>query len=152
MTCMGKESEKRWICVSVQLMHFAVWLTLTQMQIEQPIRFGGVLHWVLLQGVGLSLQWLLWGTRASVVEAPRLQSVDSVVVVHGLRWSVASGIFPYRDRTPVPYTGRQILIHCTTREVPTFCFIFFSLSNPFMKLFNIDKQPTSLFFQNVISF
>ena len=33
--------------------------------------------------------------------------------------ALASGIFPDQGKTRVPCTGRQILIHCTTREVPT---------------------------------
>ena len=36
----------------------------------------------------------LWGVRASVVVAPKLQSTVSIVVVHRLSCSAASGIFP----------------------------------------------------------
>ena len=42
-----------------------------------------------------------------------------------------------RDRTCVSYIGRQILIHCTTKEVPTIIFLiprnlFSSISNLFL--------------------
>ena len=47
-----------------------------------------------------------------------LQSRGSVAVVHGLAppWHVESS--QTRDQTRVPCIGRQIPIHCTTREVP----------------------------------
>ena len=43
---------------------------------------------------------------------------DAGVVVHGLGapWHVESS--QTRDQTHVPCTGKQILIYCTTREVP----------------------------------
>ena len=47
-----------------------------------------------------------------------MQLTGSVVVVHGLSCSVACGTFPGTwDQTHGPCIGRQILIHCTTREV-----------------------------------
>ena len=63
---------------------------------------------------GFSLQWLLLlrsigsrragfsscGTRASVVVARGLQSAGSVVVAHGLRCSMACGIFPDQGSNP----------------------------------------------------
>ena len=57
----------------------------------------------------------------SVVVARRLQSTGSVVVAHGLSCSTAWGSSRTRARTHVPCIGRQILNHCTTREVPAFC-------------------------------
>ena len=57
---------------------------------------------------------------ASVAAAHGQQSVDSVVVAHGLGCPVARGIFPDQgsSRTGVPCIGRQILNHCITREAP----------------------------------
>ena len=46
-----------------------------------------------------------------------LQYMGSVAATHGLRCSMVCGIFWIRDRTCIPYTGRWIPIHCTTREV-----------------------------------
>ena len=43
--------------------------------------------------------------------------LSSVTVVHGLRCSVAYGLFPNQDRTHVPCTGRRSLIPCAIREV-----------------------------------
>ena len=45
------------------------------------------------------------------------QSTGLVVVAHGFSCSVACGIFSDQGSNPVPCTGRQIPIHCTTREV-----------------------------------
>ena len=59
----------------------------------------------------------LQGLRASVVVACGLQSVGLVVVAHGLRCSAVSGIFLDQGLNCVPCIGRQILNHCTTREV-----------------------------------
>jgi len=42
----------------------------------------------------------------------------SVVVVHGLSCPAAYGIFPDQGLNHVPCVGRQILTHCTIREVP----------------------------------
>ena len=56
------------------------------------------------------------------------QSLGSVAVAQGLRCSPASRISSTRDRTHVSCTGRQILHHCTTREVPLiFSCLFFSI-------------------------
>ena len=55
------------------------------------------------------LQWLwLTGSRAQA----------SVVVTHGLSCSTACGIFPDQGWNRCPCTGRWILNHCATREVP----------------------------------
>ena len=48
--------------------------------------------------------------------AHRLQSVGSVVVMHGLRCSMACGIFLTRDGATVPCIGRRILNHQIMRE------------------------------------
>ena len=72
-----------------------------------------------LQAHGLQQLWL----SGSVVVAHGLQSAHSVVVGHGLSCSVACGIFLVQGSNPCPCIGRQILNHCTTREVPPFIFI-----------------------------
>ena len=51
-----------------------------------------------------------------VYVAHRLQRTGSVVVAHDLvtLWHVESSLI--RDQTCVPCFGRQILMHCATRE------------------------------------
>ena len=44
------------------------------------------------------------------------------MVVYGLNCLQHVGPFQIRDGTRVAYTGAWILIHCTTREVPSFYF------------------------------
>ena len=78
---------------------------------------------------GFSPRWLPWlrraGSRAptSGVAPGRLWSAGSAAVVHGLLCPVASwhslGSPLTRDQTCVPYIGRQIHNHWTTREVPS---------------------------------
>ena len=66
---------------------------------------------------------LLWGTGSM---APGLQEFWPVgstarahfVVVHGLSCSAACGIFRDQSSNPCPCTGRWILNHWTTMEVP----------------------------------
>ena len=53
----------------------------------------------------------LWGTRDSVVAAPRLKSTGSVVVAHWLGCSMAYGIFPDQGSNRVSIIGRTILYH-----------------------------------------
>ena len=55
---------------------------------------------------------LLWSTRLQVCDLQWLQHMGSVVAT--------------QVQTRVPCIGRQILIHCTAREVPLSCFIFLS--------------------------
>ena len=56
-----------------------------------------------------------------------LWHAGSVVVVHGFSCSTACGIFLDQGSNPCPCIGRQILNHCTTREVPpALLFIFFN--------------------------
>ena len=70
--------------------------------------------------------WLLTGVASPAVEHrlqvhrfPQQQHVGSVVVIHA-PWHVASS--QTRDGTCVPRVGRQIRIHCATREVPAYLF------------------------------
>ena len=44
-------------------------------------------------------------------------------MVHGLSCSMHVGSSQTKDRTCVPCIGRQILNHCTTREVPLFVLV-----------------------------
>ena len=60
------------------------------------------------------------GAQASAVAVHRFQSTGPVVVVQGLSCPAACRIFldqGSKDQTGVPYTGRQILNHWTSREV-----------------------------------
>ena len=74
----------------------------------------------LLQCMGFSLWWLLLlrniGSRVHGLQ--QLWHRASVVVVHRFSFSMACGILPDQGSNPIPCTGRQILIHCDTREVP----------------------------------
>ena len=55
---------------------------------------------------------------ASLVAERGLSSSPLVVVVHELSCSAATcGILLTRDQTRVPWIGRWILSHCSTREV-----------------------------------
>ena len=62
--------------------------------------------------------------QTSGARAPVAAARGSVAVVHGLScllhdmWE-----FWTRNRTHVPCTGRRILIHCATREVPRFIYL-----------------------------
>ena len=53
----------------------------------------------------------LYGSQAPVAASPGLQSTGSVVVAHRLSFSVALGIFQFKDRTLVSCFGRRILYH-----------------------------------------
>ena len=69
---------------------------------------------------GFLFPWLLLlGSKGS-----ELWSVGSVVVAHRLSCPAARGIFWTRDRTRVPYIGKQSPNHWTTRGVPLKVFIF----------------------------
>ena len=85
------------------------------------------LFWVLVTVCGLSLlrrvgTTLHYGAGASHCGGfscfTRSRCMDSVVGVHGLGapWRVESS--QTRDQAHVPCIGKQILIYCTTREVP----------------------------------
>ena len=82
----------------------------------------------------------LSGVRAAVAVALGSRAQASVVVAPGLSCSVACGTFPDQG------SARQILTHCTTREVQR---ITFKLENPFhivtladMIIVIIPKRPT----------
>ena len=67
-----------------------------------------------------------------------LRHKSSVVVARGLSCSKACGIFP--NGTHLPYVGRQILIHCATREVLAQCFVMSSplpISNKNILFFSV---------------
>ena len=50
-----------------------------------------------------------------------------VALIHVESWHVES--FRTKDRTHVPCIGRQVLSHCTTREVPKVGFKLWSWGN-----------------------
>ena len=85
------------------------------------------LHWVFVAARGLFLvaasgaYCSLW-CSGSCCRARALGTWASVVVVHGLSCSVACGIFLDQGSNLCPLVGRQILNHCTTREVPDIHF------------------------------
>ena len=58
----------------------------------------------------------------SCFRAQALGAPASVVAARRLSCSVACGIFLDRNPTRVPCVGRQVHIHCATREVPVTCF------------------------------
>ena len=68
----------------------------------------------MLQCVGFSLQ-----STGSRVRAQKLQHLG-LVAPRYMRSSLT------RDRTHVPYIGREILNHGASREVPTFPFLLVS--------------------------
>ena len=51
---------------------------------------------------GFSLRWLLCFTGSRVCRLQYLQDTGSVVVVHGLSWPTAYGIFPELRSNPCP--------------------------------------------------
>ena len=59
---------------------------------------------------------LLWHI-GSLVAAHGLWNTDSVVVVQGLSYSMARGVFLGQGSSPCPWHCRQIFLHCATREV-----------------------------------
>ena len=68
--------------------------------------------------------WLQsWQLKSSVFAALKLWNTVSVVVVHGISCSVECGLFLVQISNLCPLHGRQILIHCITREVPTGDFL-----------------------------
>ena len=94
----------------------------------QLLRVGPILCYG-AQGFSLWGLLLLWcpGSRCTsllwhigwIFVACRLESAGSVVVVPGLSCSLHVESSWTRDWTHVPCIGRRILIHCTSREVPT---------------------------------
>ena len=65
---------------------------------------------------GFSLWWLL------LLQSIPFGSVGSVVVALPLSCFTACGIFPDQGWNPVPFSGRWVLIHSATRNVPG-CFL-----------------------------
>ena len=80
-----------------------------------PVAAGGASS--LLWCVGFSLRWLLSS------QSTGSRCTGEVVVAHGLSCPAACDIFPDQGSNPCPCIGRQILIHCATREGPRQNFI-----------------------------
>ena len=78
---------------------------------------------------GFSLRWPL------LLRSTGSRCTGSVVVVHGLSCSAACGIFPAQGSNPCPCIGRQILNHCTTREVPTPLNVLAAAISPKVKVY-----------------
>lgn len=68
------------------------------------------------------------GMWAAVAVAPGSRAPASVGVAARLSCSVAGGTFPAQGSSLCPCTGRQVLTHCTTREVQR---VTFKLEKPF---------------------
>ena len=69
-------------------------------------------------GLLLAVEWRLLNCSGfSCYGAQTLATWISVMVTHGLSCSAACGIFPDQGLNPGPCISRQILTHCTTREV-----------------------------------
>ena len=81
----------------------------------QPQVFISV-HGLLIVVASLVAEKRPWDAQTSVVLARGLQSLVSVVVVHGLSCPEASGSSQTRDQTHVPCIGRQAFNHWTTSE------------------------------------
>ena len=60
---------------------------------------------------------------AALAREHRLWGTGSVDVAHGLSGPAACGIFLSRDLTCVPCIGRQVLNHCTTKEILSYPLI-----------------------------
>ena len=80
---------------------------------------------LLIAVVSLCCRARALGARASVVVAHRLSSCSSQALEHRLSTCGTRVVAPWhvgssrtRAHTRVPYIGRRILNHCTTREVP----------------------------------
>ena len=87
------------------------------------------------------------GARASVVVAPGSRAQAQQLWRTGLvaPWHVGSS--QTRDRAHVPCIGRQILNHCTTREVPLFIFCTSHYSSYFRQ-----SNSTQLIFTHLLNF
>ena len=75
------------------------------------------LLFIVVHGFLIAVASLVWSTGCGHIGFSTWWHTGSVVVEHGLSCSVACGIFLDQNRTCVSCIGRQILIHCTTREV-----------------------------------
>ena len=69
----------------------------------------------------------LQGVQASVTEASKLQSADSVVVVQRLSCCAACEIFPDQGTNLASCISRQILYHRTTREAKQLVFLIINI-------------------------
>ena len=83
-----------------------------------------------------------------------LYSTGSVIMAWGFSYCMALGIFLDQGSNRAPNTGRWILIHCTTREVPSQSFcntvsplhmnVFYSKSKfPSAVCVKVQRKPTS---------
>ena len=97
----------------------------------KPVYFFIWLRWVLFSALEIcvaSCRIFPGGTQA-LIEAHRLQTADSVIVVWLFSCSEACGILVNQPgiRPTFPWVARQILNHWTTREMPPLFFKFFFL-------------------------
>ena len=76
------------------------------------------LLFVVVRGHLVAVASLVAEHRLQVRGLQQLWCMGSGVVAHGLVAPQHVGPPQTRDRTRVPCTGRQILNHCATREVP----------------------------------
>ena len=83
----------------------------------QPQVFISV-HGLLIVVASLVAEQRPWDAQTSVVLARGLQSLVSVVEVHGLSCPEASGSSQTRDRTHVPCIGRQTFTTSEVLELP----------------------------------
>ena len=104
-----------WLCCLFKIIHsfiYSLWLC-----------------WVFMLHVGFlwlqSMDFCCSGF--SSLRAPALVSMGSVVKAHRLSCFMTCGMFQDQGSNYFPCTGRQILNHCTTREVPPHLFIGFHI-------------------------
>ena len=111
------------LCLISFYLHIYFWLSRVFVAVHGLSLASGMVAALWLQYMGFSLQRLLFlwsqGARMSVVAAPGLQSVGSVIVMDKLSCSEACGIFPDQGSNLCPLAG-GILIHCHTREILLF--------------------------------
>ena len=111
MQTQGNENSADWLqrfgfCLVSNVMHLSIfgwagsWLLL---RLSSPCGEQGPLPSGCARAShcgGLPLQHSLWGMKASVVAAPGVLGIGSVVVKHGLSCSTAWGIFPDQGLNP----------------------------------------------------
>ena len=83
------------------------------------------------------------GVQASAVVACQPWSTGSVALAHRLSCSAACGIFLGQGLNPCPHLGRQILVHCATREVPA-SFLIWMPFTPFPCLIALAGASKSM--------
>ena len=74
------------------------------------------------RGYSLVAAWWLLIVVLSLVWRTGSRHTGSVVVAHGLSFSMTRGIFLHQGLNPCPLIGRQILNHWTIREVQQWIF------------------------------